>query len=96
MKRIHDDYNFSNTNIDENSGQRVNSNNSNNSTTVVNTLGLGNIFNFGHAKIVEMKIPQVRECKQNRMKRSQAFFLSVHEMVTKGEEKVSIKVKSDQ
>ena len=39
-----------------------------------------------------MKIPQVRERKQNRMKRSQDFFLSVHEMVMKGEEKVTIEL----
>ena len=92
VERIHDDYNFNSTNIIDNSGQRGNSTATNNPQTVVNKLGLGNIFHLGHAKMVEMKIPQVRERKQNRMKRSQDFFLSVHEMVMKGEENITIEL----
>lgn len=52
----------------------------------VNKLGLSNIFNLGHEKLVEMKIPAVRERKQNRMLRSQAFFLKVNEIVTHAED----------
>ena len=52
----------------------------------VNKLGLSNIFNLGFEKLVEMKIPVVRERKQNRMLRSQAFFLNVHNIVTKAKD----------
>ena len=52
----------------------------------VSELGLSDIFNQGHQKLVEMKIPAVRERKQNRILRSEAFFPKVHEIVTKAEQ----------
>ena len=58
-------------------------------------LGLSNIFDQGTAKLVKMKIALVRERKQNRMKRSQDFFLNVHEIVTNREEKANIELSSD-
>ena len=40
----------------------------------VSELGLSDIFNRGRQKLVEMKIPAVRERKQSRMLRSEDFF----------------------
>ena len=72
-------------------------NNTTNSTTTigngsVSKLGLSNIFDQGRAKLVEMKVPLVRERKQNRMKRSQAFFLNVHETVSNRENKADVEL----
>ena len=68
---IHDDYSY----IMQQSDQ-----DNTNSTTLISNglvskLGLSNIFDQGRETLVEMKIPLVQERKQNRMKRSQAFFL---------------------
>ena len=52
----------------------------------VSQLALSNIFNLGHEKLVEMQIPAVRERKQNRMLRSEAFYLKIHDIVTNTEE----------
>ena len=49
----------------------------------VSELGLSDIFNQDRQKLVEMKILVIREHKKNRMLRSEAFFLKVHDLVTK-------------
>ena len=72
---IHDDYNLINpTILDDISGDSRNTTNNSSSSETVSKLGLRNIFEQGHKKLVDMKIPAVRERKQNRMKHSQDFF----------------------
>lgn len=89
---IYDDYNsFTRDPIDTN----VNSNNSNTSGATVTELSLGNIFNLGNEKMIEMKIPSVRERKQDRMLRSQAFFLKVHDIVTSAEQSAESELNSN-
>ena len=68
---IHDDYNNTTTNSTEDGTTNMIPL----SNITVNKLGLSNIFNQGTAKLVDMKIPLVRERKQNGMKRSHAFFI---------------------
>ena len=94
VEMMHDDYNYNNMNManGEIEGAPVVRNNTVKITAIVNPLGLCNIFECGRSKMVEMKIPEVRERKQNRMKRSEAFFLSVHGMVTKAEQQVSLEL----
>ena len=94
IETIHDDYNYSNNNIviDETEDSSTVSDNTTNTTAVVDKLGLCNIFNCGHKKTVEMKIPEVRERKQNRMKRSENFLLSVHNMVIYTEQHVVLEL----
>ena len=76
---IHDYYNYSlQAVLDAGDGinsRDINTHNVSTRSTTVTKLGLSNIFNLGHEKMVEMKIPAVRKQKQNRMKRSQAFFV---------------------
>ena len=88
---IHDDYNNTTTNSVEDGTTNMIPR----SNVTVTKLGLSNIFDQGTAKLVDMKIPLVRERKQNRMKRSQAFFLNVHEIVTNQDEKANIELNSD-
>ena len=61
-------------------------NNSSDTGTTVAALSLGNIFDLGKERMIETKIPAVRERKQDRMLRSKAFFLKVHDIVTITEE----------
>ena len=70
-------------------------NSANTSGATVSALGLGNIFVMGNAKMIESKIPEVRERKQDRMLRSQAFFLKVHDIVTNAEETADSELNSN-
>ena len=75
VKVIRDDYNFINpTILDDISGDSRNTTNNSSSSATISKLGLRNVFEQGHEKLVDMKIPAVGEHKQNRMKRSQAYF----------------------
>ena len=56
VETIHDDYNFNNT-VDDQTFTPSNHNNLSNAVATVNKLGLSNIFNLDHDKMVEMKIP---------------------------------------
>ena len=79
---LHDDYTH-------NMGESVDTDDINNSSdtgTTVTALSLGNIFDLGKDRMIETKIPAVRERKQDRILRSQAFFLKVHDIVTVTEE----------
>ena len=100
---IHDDYTYiTQQNEQDTTNSTTNStiNNTTNSTTTigngsVSKLGLSNIFDQGRAKLVEMKVPLVRERKQNRMKRSQAFFLNVHETVSNRENEADVELNTN-
>ena len=46
-------------------------------------ISLGNVFLLGCKKMIEIKIPLVRERKQNRSNRSRSFFLDINETVIK-------------
>ena len=71
--QIHDDY----TNIPE--GRADSNSNANGSDTTINSdtvdkISLGNAFEQSRKKMIEMKIPMVRERKQKRKLRSRTFF----------------------
>ena len=68
---IHDDYTY---NLREALDTNDNNNNRDTSGATVTALGCGDIFVLGNEKMIELKIPAVRERKQDRMLRSQAFF----------------------
>ena len=95
---IHDDY----TNIPDSDGQNeVGDNNNSNTTNAteprstsssVTKTSLGNVFILGRTKMIEMKIPLVRERKQNRILRSRAFFLDINETVIKMEEDIDVQL----
>ena len=89
---IHDDYNY---NIREPLDTNESPNSTNTSDAKVSALGLGNIFVLGNAKMIESKIPEVRERKQDRMLRSRAFFLKVHDIVTNAEETANSELNSN-
>ena len=89
---IYDDYSYS---IQESMDTNINSNNKDTSGSTVTGLALGNIFTLGNKKMIKMKIPSVRERKQDRMLRSQAFFLKVHDIVTSAEESAESKLNSN-
>jgi hypothetical protein len=61
----------------------------NNSTSAsVLKISLNNVFTQGRAKMIEMKIPEVRLRKQSRILRSRVFFLEVNSSVTNTEDKL--------
>ena len=45
-------------------------------------LSLLNVFEEGRKKMIELNIPKQRERKKDRLKRTTAFFLEIHEIVT--------------
>ena len=45
--------------------------------------------------MIETKLPAVRERKQDRMLRSRAFFLKIHDIVTSAEEIADSELKSN-
>ena len=55
-------------------------------------ISLGNVFILGRQKMIEMKIPLVRERKQNRILRSRAFFLDINDTVIKMEEDIDVQL----
>ena len=84
---IHDDY----TSIPDNDNAEKNTDNNNgvpNLSGEVMKLALGNVFLQGRSKMIEIKIPQVRERKQNRILRSKAFFLDINDTVIKMESNI--------
>ena len=92
MQVIHDDYNY---NIREPLDTNETPNSANTSGTTLSALSLDNIFVQRKAKMIESKIPKVRERKQDRMLRSQAFFLKVHDIVTNAEESADLELNSN-
>ena len=48
-------------------------------------ISLGNVFLLGRKETIELKIPLVRERKQNRSNRSRSFFLDMNETIIKME-----------
>ena len=51
-------------------------------------MSLGNVFILGRQKMIEMKIPLVREKKKARISRSRAFFIEINDTVLKMEDDV--------
>ena len=89
---IYDDYSCSTRDLMD---TNVNSNNKDTSGSTVTELSLGNIFTLGNEKMIEMKIPSVRERKQDRMLLFQAFFLNVHDIVTSAEKSAESELNSN-
>ena len=88
---IHDDY----TSIPDSENLDQNIANTNGVTNLVGevpTLALGNVFLQGRTKMIEMKIPEVRERKQNRILRSRAFFLDINDTVIKMESNIDLEL----
>ena len=88
---IHDDYTSipDSENLDQNI---ANTNGVPNLVGEVPTLALGNVFLQGRTKMIEMKIPEVRERKQNRILRSRAFFLDINDTVIKMESNIDLEL----
>ena len=89
---INDDYTYNLRDASEASGTNLNSVSS---SSTVSKLGCGNIFVLGKEKMIESKIPAVRERKQDRMLRSRAFFLKVNDIVTSAEVSADIELNSN-
>ena len=88
---IHDDY----TNIpdQEDNNEELICDNSNENiekctSSCVPKISIGNVFLLGRQKMIEMKIPHVRERKKSRISRSRAFFLDINDTVLKMEDEI--------
>ena len=95
---IHDDYtNIPGTEDQHEAGGNNNSNVRNatdpgSTSSSVPNISSGNVFILGRTKMIEMKIPLVRERKQNRIHRSRAFFLDINDIVIKMEEDIDVQL----
>ena len=90
---IHDDYTIDTTPTGDSGEGNVSGtagSSSKNSSTSLSKLGLGNTFVKGRDKLVEKKIPLIRDKKQKRMQRSQALKKNVNDIVTNREKKTDI------
>ena len=94
---IHDDY----TNIPDSDDQIPDSDDqpdeqgateARSTSSSVPKISLGNVFILGRQKMIEMKIPLVRERKQNRILRSRAFFLDINDTVIQMEEDIDVQL----
>ena len=84
---IYDDY----TNITDEEEQNEDNGNAaevRSTSSSVPKISLGNVFLLGRKNLIEMKIPLVRERKQNRSNRSRAFFLDINDTVFKMEDDI--------
>ena len=88
---IIDDYNgyeVNTTNRSNEDNTNVLSNETDDNNTItrqsqsVPKLSLLNVFEEGRKKMIELNIPKQRERKKDRLKRTTAFFLEIHEIVT--------------
>ena len=95
--RIHDDY----TNIPDSDDQIPDSDDqpdergateARSTSSSVPKISLGNVFILGRQKMIEMKMPLVRERKQNRKLRSRAFFLDINDTVIQMEEDIDVQL----
>ena len=95
---IHDDYTGipdanTNTTPESNDTSNTSTNDNNNGTKgTVTQISLKNVFIEGRNKMIEMRIPEVRLRKQNRILRSRAFFLEVNSSVTETEDKLEMEL----
>ena len=86
---IHDDY----TNIpaQEERDDEIDTGNATEGSSTLSSvpkISLGNVFILGRQKMIEMKIPLVREKKKARISRSRAFFIEINDTVLKMEDDI--------
>ena len=86
---IHDDY----TNIpaQEERDDEIDTGNATEGSITLSSvpkISLGNVFILGREKMIEMRIPIVREKKKARISRSRAFFLEINDTVLKMEDDI--------